>query len=321
MKLKQQSKLEHAFELAQRGFFVLPIKPGEKTPLTAWKNGGRGQEATTDQNIIREWWKKWPNANIAIATGPSGLLVVDVDVKKGKEGATAYMMLDLDHGPWPRTLQTRTPSGGWHDIFQVDTAVPGTTDFLKEQIGTGIDIKCAGEYVLAPGSELPEGRYECEDVDVPIATAPPKLLQLLTPMHTSEPTCVEHGRFTPEELAEMLGYLDPSDFSDHDTWFQLMCSCHHATGGEGCEEFIDWSTDDPAYSRDGEIIRYRWGTLGNNTGQGMLVTERTLIRYVRKAGGTIPGERLEEDFDALPDLDHDLLSSNTDEKSGSLGRP
>lgn len=35
--------------------------------------------ATCDARTIRAWWSKWPNANIAIATG-GGIAVVDVDV-------------------------------------------------------------------------------------------------------------------------------------------------------------------------------------------------------------------------------------------------
>lgn len=163
MKQRQKTKLDYALELAQRGFYVFPIQEGCKTPpLTKWHKGGPGERATTDPEIIRGWWTKWPKANIGIATEPSGLLVVDVDVKKGKEGEWAYCMLDgvLGSAPWPKTLQAHTPSGGWHDYFKVDTPVSGKTDFLKDQIGTGIDIKCAGGYVLAPGSELPGGHYE-----------------------------------------------------------------------------------------------------------------------------------------------------------------
>ncbi len=151
------------------------------------------------------------------------------------------------------------------------------------------------------------------DAAVPIALVPPGLLQLLAPVSLLQPSGVKPGRFTPEELVKLLSYLDPCDFQDHDKWFQLKCSSHYATGGEGCEEFVEWSTGDPRYSGDGDKIRYRWGTLGNNTERGTVVTERTLLRYVREAGGTIPGESPETDFDALPDLAIDKLGSNPNE--------
>src|SRR5262245_26476568 len=41
------------------------------------------KEATTDETTIRNWWHKWPHANIAIATGEdSNLVVLDVDGHK-----------------------------------------------------------------------------------------------------------------------------------------------------------------------------------------------------------------------------------------------
>ena len=38
--------------------------------------------ATTDQDVIKKWWSKHPNANIGILTGEkSGWLVLDIDTK------------------------------------------------------------------------------------------------------------------------------------------------------------------------------------------------------------------------------------------------
>src|SRR5688572_18374307 len=36
-------------------------------------------DATNDLDRVRAWWIQWPDSNVAIATGPSGLFVVDVD--------------------------------------------------------------------------------------------------------------------------------------------------------------------------------------------------------------------------------------------------
>jgi Bifunctional DNA primase/polymerase, N-terminal len=44
------------------------------------------KDATTDEEIIREWWGKWPAANIGIPTGePSGIVVLDIDSMETKE--------------------------------------------------------------------------------------------------------------------------------------------------------------------------------------------------------------------------------------------
>ena len=47
-------------------------------------------------------------------------------------------------------------------------------------------------------------------------------------------------------LAETLEHLDPCDFREHDVWRDVMMACHHATAGEGRDEFIEWSTWTPS---------------------------------------------------------------------------
>ena len=79
--------LEAAREYAKRGWQVLPLH----TPLLDGTCSGdkpdcddvgkhprtpRGfYDATTDEETIRQWWRKWPDANVGIRTGrESGLL-------------------------------------------------------------------------------------------------------------------------------------------------------------------------------------------------------------------------------------------------------
>ena len=51
------------------------------------------KDATTSQTTIRQWWKQWPQANIAVATGTvSGLVVLDEDTYKG--GDTSRVELE-----------------------------------------------------------------------------------------------------------------------------------------------------------------------------------------------------------------------------------
>lgn len=298
MKIKKTSKIEQALELASKEFYVLPIHPREKRPLTQWRNGGYWEQASTKANVIRHWWEQWPDANIALATEPSGILVLDVDVKNGKEGELALLHLDLDHVPIPQTLGVNTPTGGCHFYFKTDTPLKGRTDFLKEKVGTGLDIKSAGGYVLAPGSDLPNGTYEWVDPDVPIAPVPDELVRLLNQPHEQGPA-TEPGRFNPEQVEEMLAHLDPSEFRDQGEWFNLMCSCHHATAGQAREEFVAWSVSDPPFRWDANIIRSRWDSLGKDKSKRNIITELTLIQHVLKAGGTVPVDRPEDDFDTI----------------------
>src|SRR5436189_1424247 len=90
---------EAALTLAREcGFAVFPLRAGSKVPLM---NGGF-YNATTDLDQVGRWWRKWPHANIGIATGPvSGLLVVDLDPKNGS--VASEQELRREHKVFPLT--------------------------------------------------------------------------------------------------------------------------------------------------------------------------------------------------------------------------
>src|SRR5260370_16132888 len=55
------------------------------------------KDATTDTHIVRTWWKKWPNANIGIATGTeSGIVVLDIDSRH--DGFASLLDLERRYG-------------------------------------------------------------------------------------------------------------------------------------------------------------------------------------------------------------------------------
>ena len=98
--------LRGALVYAGRGVPVFPCEAGGKRPLTA----GGFLEATTDEALIRGWWGRWPNANVAIPTGVrSGLLVLDVDAG---EGTDSVALLELSCGQPPKTARAATGGGG-----------------------------------------------------------------------------------------------------------------------------------------------------------------------------------------------------------------
>jgi hypothetical protein len=59
-----------------QGFKIFPVKP-DKKPLTL--HGLK--DATQTQLGVREYWKRWPDAGIALVT--DGLMVLDFDAKNG----------------------------------------------------------------------------------------------------------------------------------------------------------------------------------------------------------------------------------------------
>ena len=75
---------------------------------------GGFKAATTDARQIEAWWRKWPNANIGIATGAvSGIIVIDID---GAERTRNSAILVAQHGTLPRTAIVKT-ARGWHLYF------------------------------------------------------------------------------------------------------------------------------------------------------------------------------------------------------------
>ena len=69
--------LDRALEYLDRGWGVLPISPTEKNPLPKWGHYVDTLTLPSEEEVIG-WWTRWPDAQLAIITGPlSGLVVVD----------------------------------------------------------------------------------------------------------------------------------------------------------------------------------------------------------------------------------------------------
>lgn len=151
------TKLDHAIALARRGFRVFPCVEGTKRPLiTAWPD-----KATTDEAQLRAWWEPLPESNPAIAAG-RGLLIVDIDVKPGKDGR-AWLKAIAGEGRFlPPTMTVRTPSGGTHYYFRHHP-----DQVFRNSVGKlapGVDVRAEGGYVLGPGAVVDGREYaEIED--------------------------------------------------------------------------------------------------------------------------------------------------------------
>lgn len=164
---------ETALEYINVGMSVFPLQERSKIPLTA--HGFL--DASKDPQQIRTWWQQWPNANIGIATGPaSGFWVLDID---GDVGEQSLRNFENQYSPLPPTREVITGSGGRHLYFQ-------WTSFLNfsisaGQLGTGLDIRGRGGYIVAPPSIHPNGRTYESSVDSSdmIAMAPDWLISLV----------------------------------------------------------------------------------------------------------------------------------------------
>ncbi|MER5889901.1 bifunctional DNA primase/polymerase [Streptomyces sp. NPDC001941] len=173
---RSSSLLRAALQAAERGWHVFPLRPHSKRPAlhgeracprTGACSGGHAkweQRATTDPGRIRAAWSRAPY-NVGVATGPSGLLVVDLDMLKLEDlkgtpdGVTSFAALcERAREAAPDTYRVRTARGGQHLYF---TQPPGVRlHSTKGALAPKIDTRGWGGYVVAAGSATPTGAYE-----------------------------------------------------------------------------------------------------------------------------------------------------------------
>lgn len=140
------------------GWKVFPLHPGTKRPI----HEGWPAVATDDTTQIAAWATDFPGCNWAVAAGPSGLSMVDID---GDTGEDNWFMFETEHGPFPETRTHRTPRGGRHLIFRGDMTNSAS------KLGDKIDTRGGNGYVVIPPSTFEGKDYECIE-DRPIADLP-----------------------------------------------------------------------------------------------------------------------------------------------------
>ncbi|MFJ1831357.1 bifunctional DNA primase/polymerase [Streptomyces sp. NPDC088178] len=203
--------LSAALEAAERGWYVHPLRPGGKAPALhgeahctgagACTTGHRKweQRATLDSNRIRGAWALKP-FNVGLAPGPSGLVVIDLDMPKPEDdadtpsGVDSFKALCERAGQAvPTTYRVRTPSGGMHLYFTAPSTVQLPSS--KGKLAKRIDTRAWGGNVVAPGSTVNGLAYEVTD-PAPVAELPAWLLAALTPAPApAQPVRIQVPRF------------------------------------------------------------------------------------------------------------------------------
>lgn len=176
---------DHALAYVARGWWVFPLKPGTKQPIT--KHGFK--DASNDPKVIRAWWAKTPRANIGLDCGRSGVLVIDVD---GDEGLETLGDLEASRGLVYHTLTSHTPGkagkgAGVHLLFNMPAGQP----IGNKKLAPGLETRGAGGYIVLPPSihpDHPKGpAYRWADDTTPIADLPQVFIDLITAEPESTP--------------------------------------------------------------------------------------------------------------------------------------
>jgi len=150
---KKLSKLDIALIHARRGWKVFPLHTPDAEGGCSCRNPDCGKTtgkhprvkewqkvATTDEKVIHDWWKKYPDANIGIATGAgSGIIILDID---GDEGESVVKKFGI-----PKTCVVVTGKGR-----QAYFRYPGFATKNRVKVFPDLDGRGDGGYVVAPGS-------------------------------------------------------------------------------------------------------------------------------------------------------------------------
>lgn len=205
--------IDHALDLAARGWHVFPAPAGEKeSHKSAEHSNGRRWGASTDPTEIKADFTRWPKANLGVVTGKeSGLLVIDVDTQEdhAHDGVTELARLIAKHGPFPETVEAATPTGGRHLFFSYPRG-----ELIQNsagQIAPGIDVRAEGGMAVVPPSRKPDGRQYTWTISpgmVDLAECPEWLLVLVRkPERKNAPPQPRTGRLSSWGEAAIEGVL------------------------------------------------------------------------------------------------------------------
>ena len=152
----------------------LNCKNAGKHPLARLAPNGE-KSASNDPLVIAAWWTQEPEANIAVATGPSGLCVIDCEADDGEMNFLNWYA-SRSNDDLPLTLKSRTGGGGSHIFFLAN----GHDIQSKNRFTELVDIKCRTGYcVLPPSIHRSANRYRWINEGVSPVPIPDLLAEML----------------------------------------------------------------------------------------------------------------------------------------------
>ena len=150
-------------------------KNAGKHPATRWKDLRAGEKVPTPEGY-----------GYGIATGPSGLVVLDEDTP----GAFTKVAAEAGFTVPPTLIvASGRPEKGYHYYFKAPTDGPVTS----RNVALKLDVKAHGGMVIGPGSKHKSGAVYTVLYDAEPAELPPALLALLR----TKPVTDAHGTETP----------------------------------------------------------------------------------------------------------------------------
>lgn len=218
----------NALALAAAGLAVFPVRAGTKRPLIRW-----GEGASTDLDVVGQYWTTWPTASIGVACKKSQLVIVDID---GDEGEASWA--ELTRYTRPVETVTSTTGRGRHLWFRAPTepAIRNSAGLL----GAAIDVRAGGDdgyggFAVAPPSWHKSGRRYTWCSSAPLAPLPGWLVERLKPRPVVVPVA-EDSRATasPDRvlagLERVIREARPGERNSRLYWACRRLAEHSAAG-------------------------------------------------------------------------------------------
>lgn len=132
---------------------LFPIPAGTKVPsgiVSSWRH-----DWSRDPAQIERWAAENPGCNWGLVADASGLIVIDIDVKRATptEAWQSWCNICQSWGVKPLLPTVATPSGGWHIYLRIPAGVDADRLRQPALMPGLIDVRANG-YVLIPPSRI-----------------------------------------------------------------------------------------------------------------------------------------------------------------------
>lgn len=186
------SMVDWALFYHSQGLSIIPVQG--KIPLIKWSTY---QERRASEEEIKQWWARWPEADIGCITGSiSNKLVLDID---GAQGFAATKEMDFGITRVVKTARGKQYHYQWQGPGSYKTTLAGV---LPE-----VDVRGEGGYVKLPPSKFSGGlgRYEwINGLDVPLAECPQWLIELMSSKQRNKLDIRESGESWLKEKLDSI---------------------------------------------------------------------------------------------------------------------
>jgi len=218
---------DHALELWDFGFNIVPALPGTKRPLGMWKEF---QERRVTRNDLRRWYIDTQGLGIGMVTGAvSGISVIDCDTRED----AVWWWQNFARTP----LMSKTGGGGVHFFYRY--APSGNRAGVLDR---KIDVRNDGGFVVLPYTQHSEtGRmYEWVEWPVDMDNVPvfdPEWVGESAPLVSEPAGHISHARSYISKIVAVSGE------GGHNSTFRAACKLRDSglSEAEALAEMIEWN--------------------------------------------------------------------------------